>query len=85
MKAAKIYSNKFLFDIYAKIIRRDEGAYNSDEVAEAIRIRKKNIDIANVVKLINISDNDLKAIKCAVRMAEEIAKTTDEVPNLCDL
>lgn len=85
MKAAKVYSNKFLFDAYSKIIRRDEGAYNSDEVSEVIRIRKKNIDIANVVKLLNMSDNDLKMLKGAVRMAEEIARVTNEVPNLCDL
>ena len=85
MKAVKIYSNNFLFGIYTKIIRREKGAFTSDEVAEAIRIINKDINIDNIVTLINMSVNDLKKIKATVRFAEEVAKTTNDVPNLCDL
>lgn len=85
MTAAKIYSNKMLFTEYSKIIARDNGAYTSDEIAEAIRIRKKGINLDNVATLLQMSENDLKLLKGAVKMAEEIAQTTNEVPNLCDL
>lgn len=85
MKATKVYSNKFLFEEYSKVIRREDGAYTSDEIAEAIRIVNKGLNIANIVKLINLSDNDLKTLKGAVHMAEDIAQMTNEVPNLCDL
>lgn len=85
MKAVKIYSNKMLFAEYSKIITRDEDAYTSDEVAEAIRIRKKAINFDNVAALLKMSDNDLKLLKGAVIMAEEIAGATNVVPNLCDL
>ena len=85
MKASKVYSNKFLFREYSKVINRDASAYTSDDIDEAIRIINRNINIANVVKLLNVSDKDLKMLKGTVRLAEEIAKTTNEVPNLCDL
>lgn len=85
MTLVKIYSNSFLFSIFEKIIRREEGAYTSDEIAEAIRIVNKDINLAHIAKLINMSVVDLKKIKATVRMAEEIAKTTNEVPKLCDL
>lgn len=85
MKAEKIYSNKMMFNEYSKIIRRDSGAFTSDEVAEAIRIRKKGINLDNVATLLQMGDNDIKILKGAVRMAENIAKTTNVVPNLCDL
>lgn len=85
MNPAKIYSNKMLFTEYSKIITRDNGAYTSDEVAEALRIRKKGINLDNVATLLQMSDNDLKTLNGAVRMAETIAETTNVVPNLCDL
>ena len=85
MKASKVYSNKFLFEEYSKIIKRDAGAYTSDEIVEASRIRKKGINLDNVATLIQMSDSDIKMLKGAVRMAEAIAETTNVVPNLCDL
>lgn len=85
MKYTKIYSNRILFDAYSNLITRKPGAYTSDEFAEAIRIRKKKINIENVAQLVHMSDNDLKALKGAALMAEELAKTTNEVPRLCDL
>lgn len=85
MKASKVYSNKFLFEEYSKIIKRDAGAYTSDEIVEAARIRKKGINLDNVATLIQMSDSDIKMLKGAVRMAEAIAETTNVVPNLCDL
>lgn len=85
MKAEKIYSNKMLFTEYSKIIARDKGAYTSDEVAEAIRIRKNGINLDNVATLLQMSDNDLKLLKGAIRMAEKIATTTNVVPNLYDI
>ena len=85
MKASKVYSNKFLFEAYSKVIKRDAGAYTSDEIAEAARIRKKGINIDNVATLVQMSDNDLKMLKGAVHLAEDIAAATNVVPNLCDL
>lgn len=85
MKASKVYSNKFLFEAYSKVIKRDAGAYTSDEIAEAARIRKKGINIDNVATLVQMSDNDLKMLRGAVHLAEDIAGTTNVVPNLCDL
>ena len=85
MKATMVYSNKFLFEEYSKIIRRDAGAYTSDEIAEAIRIRKKGINLDNVATLLQMSDTDIKLLKGAVHMAETIAETTNVVPNLYDL
>lgn len=85
MKPSKVYSNKFLFEEYSKIIRRDAGAYTSDEIAVAIRIRKKGINLDNVASLLHMSDSDIKLLKGAVHMAEAIAETTNVVPNLCDL
>lgn len=85
MKATKIYSNKFLFEEYSKVIRRDDGAYTSDEIDEAVRIRKKGINLDNVATLLQMSENDLKLLKGAVHMAEEIAMQTDEVPPLYNL
>lgn len=85
MTASKVYSNKLLFTEYSKIITRDSGAYNSDEVAEAIRIRKKAINLNNIATLLKMSDNDLKLLKGAIHMAEDIAATTNVVPKLCDL
>lgn len=85
MNPTKVYSNKFLFDAYSKVITRDERAFTSDEIAESIRIRKKGINLDNVAMLLRLSDNDLKMLKGAVHMAEITAKTTNVVPNLCDL
>lgn len=85
MKSIKVYSNKFLFNAYSNVINRAPGAYTSDEIAEAIRIRKKSINLDNVATLLQMSENDLKLLKGAVHMAEEIAATTNVVPNLCDI
>ena len=85
MKASKVYSNKFLFEAYSKVIKRDARAYTSAEIAEAARIRKKGINIDNVATLVQMSDKDLKMLMGAVHMAEDIAATTNVVPNLCDL
>lgn len=85
MKYNKIYSNRLLFDAYSDIITHKPGAYTSDEIGEAIRIQKKEINIENVVRLVQMTNNDLKTLKGAVTMAEELAKTTNEVPRLCDL
>lgn len=85
MNYSKIYSNRTLFEGFSAVIKREAGACTSDEISEAIRIRRKEINIDNVVRLLQMTDNELKTLKRAVVMAEELSKTTNEVPRLCDL
>lgn len=85
MKATKIYSSKRLFEIFSHVIETSGEYLKSDEVLEALRIRKRGLNPESVYKLAGLDEAELKHILATVRLAEEVAKTTNVVPNLCDL
>lgn len=64
---------------------KDEWAYSSADVSEALRIRRHALNIDAIDYLVTLDEKELKDILATVRYAEEIAKTRDDVPNLCDL
>lgn len=85
MTAAKVYSNKALFEIFTGVVTRSEGHVTMEEVKEAIRIRKRLLNIDKIVALLMLGDDEMKDILGTIRLAEEVAKKTNVVPNLCDL
>lgn len=84
MKLNKIYSNRMLYNIFSDVITK-RAECTSKDTAEALRIRRKGIDIDVIETLLCYTDKELKEVHETVRIAEEISKTTDEVPKLCDL
>lgn len=84
MTMAKVYSNKALYEIFSRVVTK-RAKYSSAEVAEAIRIRRRGIDIDAVVHLLNMTDHDLKAVFETMKLAEKVGKKTDTVPLLCDI
>lgn len=85
MKAAKIYSNKPLFEIFTRVVETSGEYLKSDEVLEAMRIRKRGLSPESVYKLAGLDEAELKDILGTVRLAEDVAKTTNVVPNLYEL
>lgn len=85
MTPTKVYSNKRLFDIFSAVVTGAEGHMTSAAVKEAIRIRKHGLNPESVCQLAGLDETMLKDVLGAVRIAEEVAKTTNVVPNLCDL
>lgn len=85
MKAAKIYSDKSLFEIFSRVVETSGEYLNSAEVLEAVRIRRRELNADMVYKLAALDEAELKAILGTVRLAEEVAKSTNVVPRLCDL
>lgn len=85
MTLKKVYSNRELFAIFSSVVTRDEGHLTTSDVREAIRIRKRGINVANVVGLLNLDDASLKRVLDTVHLAEKVAETRAEVPRLCDL
>ena len=85
MTLSKVYSDKALFEIFSDVVTRADGHITSEDVKEAIRIRKKGINVDNVADLLNMDDATLKGILDTVYLAEKVAEGTTEVPRLCDL
>lgn len=85
MNAAKIYSDKSLFEIFSRVVESSGEYLKSDEVVEAIRIRNRGLNPDSVYNLAGLDAAELRDILGAVRFAEEVAKTTNVVPRLCDL
>lgn len=85
MTMSKIYSNKALFEVFSDIVTRADGRLTAPDVKEAIRIRKRGINVDSVKRLLSLEDATLKAILDTVYIAEEVAEKTVEVPKLCDL
>lgn len=85
MKAAKIYADKSLFEIFTRVVETSGDYLKADEVLEAIRIRKRGLNADMIYKLAALDKTELKAILGTVRLAEEVAKTTNVVPRLYDL
>lgn len=85
MTLSKVYSDKALFEIFSDVVTRAEGHITSADVKEAIRIRKRGINVDNVADLLSMNDTTLKGILDTVYLAEAVAKETTKVPRLCDL
>lgn len=85
MKPVKVYSNRDLFEIFSSVVTRAEGHVTTEDVKEALRIRKRMLNVDNILALLIVPDDKLKDILGTVRLAEEVAKKTDVVPNLFDL
>lgn len=85
MTPSKVYSNKRLFEVFSAVVVGAEGHLTTSAVKEAIRIRKRGLNPDSVCKLAGLGEDDLNQILSTVRLAEEVAKTTNVVPNLCDL
>lgn len=85
MTLAKVYANKELFEIFSGVVTRAEGHITSAEAKEAIRIRKKGINVRIVAGLLSLDDATLKSVLDTVYLAETVAEGTTEVPRLCDL
>lgn len=85
MTPAKVYANKVLFDIFTSVVTRAEGHITSADVKEAIRIRKRGINVRNVADLLNMDDATLKGVLDTVYLAEAVAKETTKVPKLYDI
>lgn len=81
----KIYANRALFEIFTSVVTRSEGHMTAADVKEAIRIRKRLLNIDNIVALLMLGDDELKDVLGTVRFAEEVAEKTNVVPNLYDL
>lgn len=85
MTLAKVYADKELFAIFSGVVTRADGYITSEDVKEAIRIRKRGINVVNVAGLLNMDDATLKRVLGTVYLAEVVAEETTEVPRLCDL
>lgn len=85
MTIAKVYANKTLFEIFSNIVTRADGRLTPEDVKEAIRIRKRGINITNVEELLRMDDATLKGVLDTVYLAETVAEGTMNVPRLCDL
>lgn len=85
MTMAKVYSDKTLFEIFSSVVTRTEGHATSADVKEAIRIRKRGINVDTVAWILRLDDNTLKSVLDTVYLAEKVAEGTNVVPNLCDL
>ena len=85
MTAAKIYANRDLYDIFADVVTKKAHSYKSGDVAEALRIRRKGLNIDAIVGLLALDETEIKDVLKTVKYGEEVAETTDEVPHLYDL
>lgn len=85
MTAAKIYGDKELYEVFQRVVNKEESSFKSEDVAEALRIRRRGLNIDAIVSLLVLDEGAIKKILDTVRYAEKVAEKWDVVPELYEL